>query len=183
MSSKKTVVAGVLVECVHVAGVTNFLHLAESAGWRTVFPGPSVPVEEFLKAAEQENVDLIGVSYRLTAETGERLLGEFTEAASELHERGVRFAFGGTPSVVERVRQMGFFERVFDGSEPPEMVLAYLKGQLAEASKERAGGGGKRAVVCNCSHHRTRRGRPAQQPGGSHSGGDLRSHGRAAVGQ
>ncbi len=45
---------------------------------------------------------LIGVSYRLTPETGERLLGQFAEEASELHESGVRFAFGGTPPVAER---------------------------------------------------------------------------------
>lgn len=29
----RTVVAGALGECVHVAGVMNFLRLAEAAGW------------------------------------------------------------------------------------------------------------------------------------------------------
>ena len=129
---KKTVVAGALGECVHVAGVTNFLRLAESAGWRTVFLGPAVSVEEMIAAAQREEADMIGVSYRLTPETGERLLGQFAEAASDLHERGVRFAFGGTPPVVERARQIGFFESLFDGSEPSEAVLAYLKGGQAE---------------------------------------------------
>lgn len=33
----KTVVAGALGECVHVAGVLSFLCLAEAAGWKTVF--------------------------------------------------------------------------------------------------------------------------------------------------
>ncbi|HEX6269031.1 MAG TPA: cobalamin B12-binding domain-containing protein [Anaerolineales bacterium] len=132
----KTIVAGALGECVHVAGVTNFLRLAESAGWRTVFLGPAVSVDEMISAAQREDADLVGVSYRLTPETGERLLGEFAESASELHERGVRFAFGGTPPVVERARKIGFFERAFDGSEPPEAVLAYLKGQQAEALSE-----------------------------------------------
>ena len=132
----KTVVAGALGECVHVAGVTNFLRLAEAAGWRTVFLGPAVSVEEMISAAKRENADLVGVSYRLTPETGERLLGQFAEAASELHERGVRFAFGGTPPVVERVRKIGFFERAFDGSEPSEAVLAYLKGGQAQALSE-----------------------------------------------
>ena len=134
----KTVVAGALGECVHVAGVTNFLRLAEAAGWRTVFLGPAVSVEEMISAAQRENADMVGVSYRLTPETGERLLGQFAEAASELHERGVQFAFGGTPPVVERVRQIGFFERAFDGNEPPEAVLAYLKGRQAEALSETA---------------------------------------------
>lgn len=132
----KTIVAGALGECVHVAGVTNFLRLAESAGWRTIFLGPAVSIDEMIAAAQREGADMVGVSYRLTPETGERLLGEFAEAASELHERGVRFAFGGTPPVVERVRKIEFFERAFDGSEPPEMVLAYLKGQQVQASGE-----------------------------------------------
>ena len=124
----KTVVAGALGECVHVAGVTRFLRLAESAGWRTIFLGPATPIPKFLEVARQENADLVGVSYRLTPETGERLLGEFAEAADELHRAGVRFAFGGTPPMAERAASLQFFERVFDGSEPEEDVLAYLKG-------------------------------------------------------
>ena len=127
----KTVVAAALGECVHVAGVSNFLRLAQAAGWRTVFLGPAVSIEDVLLAAQREKADLIGVSYRLTPETGERLLGEFAEAAAGLHEQGVRFAFGGTPPLAVRARQLGFFERVFDGREPPETVLAYLKGQPA----------------------------------------------------
>ena len=125
----KTVVAAALGECVHVAGVLNFLRLAEAAGWRTVFLGPAVPVEQVLEAARREKADLVGVSYRLTPETGERLLGQFAEAADDLHAAGVRFAFGGTPPVAERARALGFFERVFEGGEPAETVLAYLKGQ------------------------------------------------------
>ena len=119
----RTVVAGALGECVHVAGVTNFLRLAESAGWRTVFLGPAGSVGEMLAAAEREQADMVGIPYHLTPETGERLLGEFAEAPSELHDRGVRFAFGGTPPVVERAGKIGFFERLFDGSEPSEPSL------------------------------------------------------------
>jgi methylmalonyl-CoA mutase cobalamin-binding subunit len=125
----QTLVAGALGECVHVAGVMNFLRLAEAAGWRTVFLGPAVSVDEMIRAADREGADLVGISYRLTPETGERLLGQFAEAADELHQRGVRFAFGGTPPVAERARLLGFFEQVFQGDEPAEAVLAYLKGQ------------------------------------------------------
>ena len=133
---QKTVVAAALGECVHVAGVLNFLRLAESAGWRTVFLGPAVTVEQVILTACQEDADLIGVSYRLTPETGERLLAEFAEAADDLRSAGKRFAFGGTPPVAEKARNIGFFERVFDGSEPPEEVLAYLKGQTSALPSE-----------------------------------------------
>jgi methylmalonyl-CoA mutase cobalamin-binding subunit len=125
----KTVIAGALGECVHVAGVSNFLRLAEAAGWRTIFLGPAVSIDQVIETARREHADLVGVSYRLTSETGERLLGEFAEAASGLHEAGVRFAFGGTPPVAGRAKMLGFFEQIFDGSEPPEAVLSYLKGQ------------------------------------------------------
>ena len=132
----KTVVAAALGECVHVAGVMRFLRLAESAGWRTVFLGPAVPPEKVLEIARRENADLIGVSYRLTPETGERLLARFAEEADELHSNGVRFAFAGTPPVAERARAMGFFEQVFEGGESSEVVLAYLKGQGSTQSTE-----------------------------------------------
>ncbi len=131
----RTVVAAALGECVHVAGVLNFLRLAEAAGWRTVFLGPATPIAEVLAAARRERADLVAVSYRLTPETGERLLGEFAEAADDLRAAGVRFAFGGTPPVAERARSIGFFERTF-AEEGPEEVLAYLKGQAGVARAE-----------------------------------------------
>ena len=133
---QKTIVAAALGECVHVAGVLNFLRLAEAAGWRTVFLGPAVAIGDVLRSAKEENAALVGVSYRLTPETGERLLGEFAEAADDLHASGIRFAFGGTPPVAEKARRLGFFERVFDGSEPTEEVLAYLKGQSSPKPSE-----------------------------------------------
>ncbi len=126
----KTIVAGALGECVHVAGVMNFLRLAELAGWRTVFLGPAVPIDTFLQAVRDEKADLVGVSYRLTPETGERLLGEFAEAADDLRHQGVRFAFGGTPPVASRARAMpGFFDVTFDGSQSREEIMAYLRGE------------------------------------------------------
>ncbi len=126
----KTVVAGALGECVHVAGVSNFLRLAESAGWRTVFLGPAVPIETFLEVARREKADLVGISYRLTPETGERLLAEFAEAAADLHGQGVRFAFGGTPPVSHKAEALeGFFDQIFDGSQSQDEILAYLRGE------------------------------------------------------
>jgi methylmalonyl-CoA mutase cobalamin-binding subunit len=132
----KTLVVGAVGECVHVAGVSNFARLAEMAGWRVVFLGPAVPIEKMIRTAKEEKAELMGASYRLTPENGERLMAEFAEQASELHQSGVRFAFGGTPPVVERVRTLGFFERCFDGTESMDQVLAYLKGQAVAVSEE-----------------------------------------------
>ncbi|MEN6522443.1 MAG: cobalamin B12-binding domain-containing protein, partial [Anaerolineaceae bacterium] len=134
----KTVIAAALGECVHVAGITHFLRLAEQAGWRTVFLGPAVPISEVLNAAIREKAELVGVSYRLTPETGERLLGELAEAADELRENGVRFVFGGTPPVAEKAAKLGFFDGVYDGNQPAEELLAYLKGEHYQADQSSA---------------------------------------------
>ncbi len=129
----KTVVAAALGECVHVAGVSRFLQLAEEAGWRTVFLGPATPVEAVVAAAREHRAELVGVSYRLTPETGERLLADFAEAADDLRSSGVSFAFGGTPPLAARAEQLGFFDRVFAGGEADDEVLAFLKGAGSDA--------------------------------------------------
>jgi methylmalonyl-CoA mutase cobalamin-binding subunit len=134
--SGKTIVAAALGECVHVAGLMNFLRIAENANWQTIFLGPAVSVDEVIRIAQEKQADLVAVSYRLTPETGERLLGEFAESAAELYDLGVRFAFGGTPPVVERAESLDFFERTFKGGEPAQDVLAYLKGTQFSVGNE-----------------------------------------------
>ena len=124
----KIIVAGALEECVHVAGLMKFLRLAKMTGWKTVFLGPAVSSDEILKTALREKAEMVCISYRLTPETGEKLLKEFVEKAANLHSKGVRFAFGGTPPIANRAKALGFFERIFEGGESEESILAYLKG-------------------------------------------------------
>ncbi len=79
---------------------SNFLRLAEEAGWEALFLGPCHPHRRLCSQPRRDrDAALVGVSYRLTPETGERLLAEFAEAADDLRLAGVRFAFGGTPPV------------------------------------------------------------------------------------
>ncbi len=129
MPKQKTVVACALGECVHVAGVVNFLRLAEQAGWRTVFLGPAVQIEKAIQSAIAEKADLLAVSYRLTPENGERLLAQFAEEADDLKTKGIQFAFGGTPPVAERANKLAFFDAVFNGEQPVEEVMAFLRGE------------------------------------------------------
>lgn len=127
----KTLILAALGECVHIAGLNKVQQLAESAGWRTIFLGPAVPIERVIKISQMEKADLVGVSYRLTPETGERLLAEFAEAADELRNSGVRFAFGGTPLVAEKVEKLGFFEKIFIGGESDRELIDYLAEKLS----------------------------------------------------
>jgi len=130
----KTVVAGALGECVHVAGVYNFLRLAENCGWKTIFLGPAVPMEKILEVAQKEKADLVAVSYRLTPETAERLLADFAEEADDLHSQGIQFAFGGTVPVAEKAKQLGFFDVIFDGTQTRDEIMAFLRGEKLSES-------------------------------------------------
>ena len=46
--NERLIVGVAIGDCVHVAGVVNFLNLAEQLGYRTVCLGPAVSVEDLL---------------------------------------------------------------------------------------------------------------------------------------
>jgi len=121
--------AAALGDCVHVAGIARVCYLAEQAGWETEFLGPAVEPAAAVAAIARWRPDVAGLSYRLSPDAGERVLREFArlEAAAGLH--GVRHWFGGTPPVAARARGLGFFERVFDGREGEEAIVAALHGR------------------------------------------------------
>jgi methylmalonyl-CoA mutase cobalamin-binding subunit len=127
------VLAGSLGDCVHVAGVTRFLAVAEDAGYETHFTGPATDLESFLDAIVAFDPDVIGVSYRLTPENARILL---TELRSMLEAAGVlgrkRLFFGGTPPVAAVAREMGYFDAVFSGDEPSHQVRQVLEGRAVE---------------------------------------------------
>lgn len=134
-----TIVAGALGNCVHVAGVVGFLRVAEQLGCETEFLGAAVPVEEFVEAIRRHDPEVVGVSYRLTPEVGERLLVELRSRLEEEGLAGRTFVFGGTPPVCEVAKRLGWFDRCFSGLENPDVVWAYLKGESAAESAESLG--------------------------------------------
>ncbi|MCR4403595.1 MAG: methionine synthase [Firmicutes bacterium] len=146
-TTRKTKIIGAAVgDCVHVAGVYNFLRLAEAQGYDTVFLGPAVPIEKLVGAIKHESPAVVGISYRLTPEAAERLLSELKEVLSReglLGRRcgcGLRFAFGGTPPVARVAEATGLFERVFDGTEDDEATVNYLR-SIREGSPAATGAG------------------------------------------
>jgi len=122
-----------LGDCVHVAGILNFLRMAEEQGYETDFTGPATSIGAFLSAAQEVDPDVLAVSYRLTPENAALLLEDFRQACQEAGLLDTkRFVFGGTPPVAGVAREVGMFEAVFSGEEPMEAIIAYLKGQPLE---------------------------------------------------
>ncbi len=126
-----TCIAGVSIgDCVHVAGILNFLTLAKSLGYETEFIGPARSPENIAAWVQQNRPDILAVGYRLDPDAAQRLIERLISALDEsgVHPRP-RLIFGGTPPVAEVANTSGVFEKVFSGLEDIDEVIAYLKGE------------------------------------------------------
>jgi methylmalonyl-CoA mutase cobalamin-binding subunit len=125
----KKIVAGALGNCVHVAGVIQFLKASEEIGYETIFLGAAVSVDEFIDAIFKHQPDIVGLSYRLTPEVAERIFEDFKAklGTEELKKR--KYVFGGTPPVCQAAEKAKIFDRCFTGLENPNETIAYLGGK------------------------------------------------------
>ena len=133
MGERPLVVGAALGDCVHTAGVLNFLAAARRAGFRTEFLGPAVPVGRLAEAAAARRPELLAVSYRLTPAAAERLFAQLRAALAAGGLTAQRLVFGGTPVVAEVAARSGLFEAVFGASGGPS-AEEYLAGGTARAA-------------------------------------------------
>lgn len=129
-------VGAALGDCVHTAGVLNFLAAARSTGYDTAFLGPGVPVDRVVAEVLARRPALVALSYRLTPEAAERLFEELATAIKAAGLEGTRMVFGGTPPVAAAASRSGLFEAVFGGDGGPT-VNAYLTGAASSESGAR----------------------------------------------
>ena len=102
MKEKRTVSAAI-GDCVHVAGVVNFLNLAEELGYETVCLGPAVSVlTHWLDRVAALDPAIVAVGYRLTPENCRSLLRELSAKVAARGETGRAWLFGGTEPVRRR---------------------------------------------------------------------------------
>ena len=132
---KKGIIIGAsLGNCVHVAGAAHFLTLAEDEGYETLFLGPAVSVEAVLSSVETHKPAMITLGYRLTPENGVMIVRELIEKSATLTHKPV-WIFGGTAPVAEKVRELGFFDVVFDGTDDIDDSITFLRtGKLPSKS-------------------------------------------------
>lgn len=114
--------------CVHVAGVLRFLSLAEAEGHETLFLGPSVDIDDLIDQTKKHNPDVIGVSYRLTADSAVGLLEKLKRAVTENGLERKRWILGCTAPIKPIAERTGLFEAVFTGFSTDEDSLAFLRG-------------------------------------------------------
>ncbi|GAU77118.1 cobalamin B12-binding domain-containing protein [Fusibacter sp. 3D3] len=126
---KRVVVAGALGNCVHVAGVMNFLKLAESIGCETHFLGPAVELDYFAAEINRLNPDVISIGYRLTPQVGETLVKALIPL---IQKKDAIMVFGGTEPVCKVMRALGVFHYTFNGLERASEVMRVFRDEEGE---------------------------------------------------
>jgi hypothetical protein len=127
---KKNLIAGAAIgDCVHVAGVVNFLNLAEQLGFQTVCLGPAVSVDVLLDKVRELDPEIVAVGYRLTPENCRNLLDELKAKAHMRGQTRRSWLFGGTEPCVALARECGLFQRAFSSGTSKQAVVAFLRGE------------------------------------------------------
>lgn len=124
----KRILGASMGDCVHVAGVLNFLRLAESQGYSTEFAGTAVSPEELAAMAKARKSDYLAVGYRLDPQAARNLIRRLKTALGK-RDCAPLLLFGGTPPVAEVAREEGGFDAVFSGKEDIDEIIAYLRGK------------------------------------------------------
>jgi hypothetical protein len=131
---KKKIIGASIGHCVHVAGVLNFLRLAEACGYQCAFLGTGLGFSELIGVLHEDDPEYLALSYRLTPEVAVKLFADLKNALAEAGLLHKKLLFGGTPPVAKVAVESGLFSRVFSGEEDEREIVAFLKGE--EAGKE-----------------------------------------------
>jgi methylmalonyl-CoA mutase cobalamin-binding subunit len=136
VTGKHLILGASLGNCVHVAGILNFLKLAQSLGYKTIFQGPAVSVAKLSSAVKRHDPDIIAISYRLTPEVLKKLLVILRGDIQKHGWEKKTFVFGGTPPTADVARQSNLFEAVFGGTETIEKITSFLRGKAEKTKKD-----------------------------------------------
>ncbi len=131
---KELIVGAAIGDCVHVAGVVNFLNLAEQLGYETVCLGPAISIDALLEKVADLNPEMVAVGYRLTPENCRNLLRELSAKASVHGQAERSWLFGGTEPCVAVAQETGLFQMTFSSGTSKQAVVAYLRGEQADAT-------------------------------------------------
>lgn len=128
MRNNKLIMGAAIGNCVHVAGVSHFLDIAEAEGYTVKFLGPSVDLNVLFKMIEEYKPDMVAIGYRLTPENVEILLKEVSIRKDKLEYSPV-WCFGGTKPVAEVAKKYDMFSYISDGMDDIKDSIRFLRGE------------------------------------------------------
>lgn len=128
MDLNQTKILGACLEdCIHVAGILNFFHFIECFQFKTEFLGPAVPIKTIIESIKRSNAQIIGLSYRLTPDTGYVLIKKFIEEVKQNNLENRTYYLGCLPELAEKVKDLCFFDLIFTGGESISNLKKILK--------------------------------------------------------
>jgi hypothetical protein len=120
--------------CVHVAGVYRFLHIAKKLGHEIYFGGPTVPIDTIANIIKNNEYHMIGISYRLTPKNGYILLKKLKDKIKH-RKKEVKLVLGCLPGLESKAKKLGIFDKIFIGGEGKAFAMSYLKGDSSRKIK------------------------------------------------
>ena len=130
----KKILGACIGSCVHIAGILNFLSIAERLGYRTKFLGSALDIDILEKEVKRFKPDIIGISYRLSPESALPVFKELKDKLMVKENEKAVFLLGTTKPVAEIVKKLKIFDIIFTGSESKEDVENYLKQKKVDRS-------------------------------------------------
>jgi len=117
-TNKRIIIGGAVGNCVHIAGVYEYLRIAEKFDFKTIFLGAAVSPEEFVKMIEDKKPEIVCISYRLTPSGLRQILNKFFKLIkSRQLLNKVSCYFGGTPECIAVAKEFSYFKYYFQGEE------------------------------------------------------------------
>ncbi|MDU5081946.1 methionine synthase [Tissierella sp. P1] len=107
----------------------NYLNLAEKENYGTDFIGIGKSVDEIIMLINEKKPNIVALSYRLTPEPLHKILEELKDKINKNSVKNIIWLFGGTEPTALVAKEWGIFDKIFDGTEDIDEVIAYLKGK------------------------------------------------------
>ncbi|MFX1507490.1 MAG: cobalamin B12-binding domain-containing protein [Promethearchaeota archaeon] len=135
MTNKNLILCATLGSCVHVAGVFNFMQIAQQHGYKLTFLRPPNTIEDIITEIEKLDPEIIALSYRLTPKACIELVKELNNRITpEIRKK--KWIFGGTSPVCNVIKQLGVFDQLFGGNTTEKDVIEYLR-KYSSSSEEK----------------------------------------------
>ncbi|MCJ2513901.1 MAG: hypothetical protein LN408_05635 [Candidatus Thermoplasmatota archaeon] len=132
----KRILTACIGQCVHVAGTYNFIQISKQLGYNNLFLGPATPISIVIDQIKKYDPNIVGLSYRLTADTVRPLLNEFFKSFIKLEKKPKKLFFAGTPEVVEIARKYEGIDEYFVGGESKFELISILRNEKEKSESK-----------------------------------------------
>jgi methylmalonyl-CoA mutase cobalamin-binding subunit len=128
-NKEKRILVASLGQCVHRAGIHNFMTIAEQIGFNCTSLSPTISNSTIIKSIKKKEPNILGLSYRLTPSTVEYILKDFFAKFDKLpkKKKPKTLLFAGIPEVVKVVKRFKRFDFYFEGGEHRNMIIEVLE--------------------------------------------------------